>query len=89
MLSQELEETLKRAMGLAAKKGHEYATLEHLLFALTEDNDALEVLSACNADIDDLRQNLMLHMNNRLRRYRMNALKHAQLTVFSEFCNAP
>ena len=66
MLSQELEETLKRAMGLADKKGHEYATLEHLLFALTEDSDALEVLSACNADIDDLRQNLMLHIEQSL-----------------------
>lgn len=62
MLSQELEETLKRAMSMAAKKGHEFATLEHLLLALTEDSDALEVLSACNADVNDLQQKLMLHI---------------------------
>ena len=35
MLSKELEETLRRAMGLAEAKGHEFATLEHLLIALT------------------------------------------------------
>ena len=52
MLSQELEETLRRAIDLASTKGHELATLEHLLVALTEDSDALEVLAACSVDID-------------------------------------
>ena len=54
MLSRELEETLRRAMSNAASCSHEFATLEHLLLALTEDSDALEVLHACNVDIDDL-----------------------------------
>ena len=54
MLSRELEETLRRAMSNAASCSHEFATLEHLLLALTEDSDALEVLDACNVDIDEL-----------------------------------
>ena len=54
MLSRELEETLRRAMSNAASCSHEFATLEHLLLALTEDSDALEVLHACNVDIDEL-----------------------------------
>ena len=54
MLSRELEETLRRAMSNAASCSHEFATLEHLLLALTEDGDALEVLHACNVDIDEL-----------------------------------
>ena len=54
MLSRELEETLRRAMSNAASRSHEFATLEHLLLALTEDSDALEVLHACNVDIDEL-----------------------------------
>ena len=37
MLSRELEETLRRAMGTATAKAHEFATLEHLLLALTDD----------------------------------------------------
>jgi len=54
MLSRELEETLRRAMSNAASCSHEFATLEHLLLAVTEDSDALEVLHACNVDIDEL-----------------------------------
>ena len=44
MLSRELEETLRRAMSAASSHNHEFATLEHLLLALTEDSDAIEVL---------------------------------------------
>jgi ATP-dependent Clp protease ATP-binding subunit ClpA len=59
MLSRELEETLRRAMSDATARTHEFATLEHLLLALTEDSDALEVLSACKVNIEELR--LRLH----------------------------
>ena len=58
MLSRELEETLRRAMSTASSHSHEFATLEHLLLALTEDSDALEVLSACKVDIEELRTRL-------------------------------
>ena len=66
MLSQELEETLRRAIDLASTKGHELATLEHLLVALTEDSDALEVLAACSVDIDALREELLTHLEETL-----------------------
>ena len=58
MLSRELEETLRRAMGNASVRMHEFATLEHLLLALTEDSDAFEVLTACKVDIEELRKRL-------------------------------
>ena len=58
MLSRELEETLRRAMGNASVRMHEFATLEHLLLALTEDSDALEVLTACKVNIEELRKRL-------------------------------
>ena len=66
MLSRELEETLRRAMSTATSHSHEFATLEHLLFALTEDSDSLEVLSACNVDIDELRTRLADFIENEL-----------------------
>ena len=47
MLSRNLEQTLHRALALATERRHEYATLEHLLLALTEDQDASPVLKAC------------------------------------------
>ena len=58
MLSRNLEQTLHRALALAAERRHEYATLEHLLLGLTEDNDAATVLRACGMDLDKLRADL-------------------------------
>ena len=66
MLSRELEETLRRAMSVASSHNHEFATLEHLLLALTEDSDAIEVLSACKVDIDDLRARVRDYIENEL-----------------------
>ena len=54
MLSRNLEQTLHRALALAAERSHEYATLEHLLLSLTDDQDAIAVLRACGVDIEQL-----------------------------------
>ncbi|MEZ0259737.1 MAG: ATP-dependent Clp protease ATP-binding subunit ClpA [Alphaproteobacteria bacterium] len=56
MLSRHLEQTLHRALAYANARHHEFATLEHLLLALTEDQDAVAVMRACGVDIDLLRQ---------------------------------
>ena len=58
MLSRNLEQTLHRALALATERRHEYATLEHLLLALTDDQDAIAVLRACGVDLDELRRSL-------------------------------
>ena len=44
MLSKDLEISLHRALDHANDLKHEFATLEHLLLALTEDKDAIAVL---------------------------------------------
>ena len=59
MLSQNLEKTLHRAMTFAADRGSELVTLEHLLFALVDDQDASEVLIACSIDIEKLKNDLL------------------------------
>ncbi len=46
MLSKNLENSLHRTLAYANDRRHEYATLEHLLLALTEDQDAVAVLQA-------------------------------------------
>ncbi|MEX0430181.1 ATP-dependent Clp protease ATP-binding subunit ClpA [Spiribacter insolitus] len=58
MLSKELEFTLNLAFKEARDKRHEFLTVEHLLLALTDNPAALEVLRACGADLDALRQDL-------------------------------
>ncbi len=66
MLSRNLEQTLHRALGNANQRRHEYATLEHLLLALTEDQDALAVLRACGVDITKLRAELIEYLDSEL-----------------------
>src|SRR5918998_1696855 len=58
MLSRNLEQTLHRALGLAQERRHEYATLEHLLLALTDDQDSSTVLRACGVDLEKLKRDL-------------------------------
>jgi len=66
MISRNLEQTLHRALELATERHHEYATLEHLLLALTDDTDALAVLKACNVGVDDLKGDLTQFLDDDL-----------------------
>ena len=67
MLSRNLEQSLHRALAHANERRHEYATLEHLLMALTEDQDALAVLKACGVDADKLKRDVAGYLDNELR----------------------
>ena len=66
MLSSNLEQTLHRALAAANERRHEYATLEHLMLALTEDPDAVAVLRACGVELDRLRSDLLDYIDNEL-----------------------
>ena len=66
MLSRNLEKSLHRALACANERRHEYATLEHLLLALTEDQDAIAVLRACGVDLDRLRREVLNYVDNEL-----------------------
>ncbi len=52
--AQNLEKTLHAALSHASDRRHEYATLEHLLLALVDDDDAGQVMNACGVDIAEL-----------------------------------
>ncbi len=52
--AQSLEKTLHAALTNASERAHEYATLEHLLLALIDDEDAAEVMLACGVELGDL-----------------------------------
>ncbi|MEQ9490682.1 MAG: ATP-dependent Clp protease ATP-binding subunit ClpA [Alphaproteobacteria bacterium] len=66
MLSKNLEETLHRALSNARTRRHEYATLEHLMLSLTDDQDAIAVLRACGVELDKLRGDLVEYLDNDL-----------------------
>ncbi|TGD75279.1 ATP-dependent Clp protease ATP-binding subunit ClpA [Mangrovimicrobium sediminis] len=59
MLSKDLEQSLNDAFRGARAKRHEFMTVEHLLLALLDNNDAIRVLKACGADIGALRGDLV------------------------------
>jgi ATP-dependent Clp protease ATP-binding subunit ClpA len=64
--SRSLEQSLHRALALANERHHEYATLEHLLLALLEDQDAAAVMRACNVDLQKLRHRLVAYLESEL-----------------------
>jgi len=52
--AQNLERSLHNALAHASERKHEYATLEHLLLALIDDEDAAAVMAACGVDLAEL-----------------------------------
>jgi ATP-dependent Lon protease len=59
--------TKRQALDHADRRRHQYATLEHLLLALTEDANASAVMRACDADLGQLRQSLVQYLDNELK----------------------
>jgi len=64
--SRGLEKALHQAMNLARERAHEFATLEHLLLALTDDRDTIAVLTGCDVDIEALKSDLEDFINEEL-----------------------
>ena len=76
-----LEETLHNALGAASQRHHEYATLEHLLLALTDDEHAAQVMVACGVDLDELRNAVAHYLDTEL-----EALKGSKDSAPSPTC---
>ncbi|HEX6998476.1 MAG TPA: ATP-dependent Clp protease ATP-binding subunit ClpA [Gammaproteobacteria bacterium] len=58
MLSSELEYCLNEAFQRAREQRHEFITVEHLLLALLDTPQVIEVLKACGGDLGRLRREL-------------------------------
>ena len=57
-ISEPLQAAIQRAASLAAERGHEYVTLEHLLLALADEPSALAALLATGTDLKRLNTEL-------------------------------
>ena len=79
--SRSLEEALHRALALAGERRHEYATLEHLLLALVDDQDAGAVMRACNVELEALRQNLTRYLDTELKNIVLDEADDAKPTA--------
>jgi ATP-dependent Clp protease ATP-binding subunit ClpA len=58
MISEALQAVIERAASIAAERGHEFVTLEHLLLALTEDAQTKAALLAVGTDLRRLTSEL-------------------------------
>lgn len=81
MLSKNLEISLHRALALAKKHRHEYATLEHLLFALTDDPDATAVMRGCGISLPDIKKNVSEFIENELTSLVVDDVEEARPTA--------
>jgi len=64
--ARELEQTLHNALSAASTRHHEYATLEHLLLALVDDDHANKVMQACGVDLGELKEAVTVYLDNEL-----------------------
>ena len=88
--SRSLEQSLHRALALANERHHEYATLEHLLLALIEDQDAAAVMRACNVDLKKLRRNVIAYLDSELNNLVTDGAENpSPPPVFSASSNEP
>ncbi|HJT40430.1 MAG TPA: ATP-dependent Clp protease ATP-binding subunit ClpA [Sphingobium sp.] len=61
-----LETTLHNALTHASERRHEYATLEHLLLALIDDEHASKVMQACGVELGELGDAVTQYLDNEL-----------------------
>jgi ATP-dependent Clp protease ATP-binding subunit ClpA len=68
-----LETTLHKALEAASTRRHEYATLEHLLLALIDDEHASKVMTACKVDLGDLKSTVTHYLDTELDALKVDA----------------
>jgi ATP-dependent Clp protease ATP-binding subunit ClpA len=64
--ARELETTLHNALAAASSRKHEYATLEHLLYALVDDEHASKVMTACGVELGELKETVAHYLDTEL-----------------------
>lgn len=67
-MSPALQASLMRARDYASQQSHTQVHLEHLLLALTEDDDAALVLQSCRIDLERLRHDVSGHIGSQIER---------------------
>ncbi len=68
-----LETTLHKALEAASSRRHEYATLEHLLLALIDDEHAAQVMAACGVDTGELKTTVAHYLDTELGALKVDA----------------
>jgi ATP-dependent Clp protease ATP-binding subunit ClpA len=81
VLSNELEYCLNDAFHQAREARHEYLTVEHLLLAIVDTPRVREILRACGADLNKLKQELKDHIEQSTPRVEEGEEREVQPTL--------
>jgi ATP-dependent Clp protease ATP-binding subunit ClpA len=65
--SKGLEGSLHKALSIARSKKHEFSTLEHLLLAIIDDDDAISIFKYFSIDLIKIKDDLQGYIDNELR----------------------
>jgi len=76
MISPDLELSLNLAVSEAARRGHEYVTIEHILYALLQNDSAIKAIRACGGNIEKSREHIEKFFEEHLQ---AGALKPGQM----------
>src|SRR3546814_9704672 len=82
VISEELEVSLHMAFVEARSARHEFITVEHLLLSLLDNAAAADVLRACTANIDVLRQDLRKFIRSEEHTSELQSLMRSSYAVF-------
>ncbi|MFK7871711.1 MAG: ATP-dependent Clp protease ATP-binding subunit ClpA [Oligoflexales bacterium] len=66
MIQENLQKSLNLAYQKAQQKGHEFVTVEHILYGLLSNDDVCEVLQSCGAQLESLTEGLEDFFQNRI-----------------------
>ncbi|MBN1464930.1 ATP-dependent Clp protease ATP-binding subunit ClpA [candidate division KSB1 bacterium] len=81
MLAMELQMTLQVALREAHKREHEFATPEHILYAVLSSAQGAEIIQACGGDVESLRENLEDFFQNKLQKMAGDAKMQPQQSL--------
>ena len=81
MLSKELEVCLNEAFSGARRRRHEFITVEHLLLASLDSTRVVEILRSCGANVETLRKELELFLEESTPRLAENITDDVQPTL--------
>jgi len=81
VFSPSLEVILTVAYREAAARRHTHLTLEHLLYALAHDPDGERILSACGADLPQLRRDLDKYLDEHIEQFSRGQQKEPEQTM--------
>lgn len=73
MIEKGLHEIFNNAIKFAKEQKHEYLTLEHIFLSLLSHKEGVEILKACGANIEHIKNKVIRYLNDNLKKHEGNA----------------